>query len=254
MSGRRQKKHEHVNHERWLVSYADFITLLFAFFVVMFAVSQVDSAKLGRFVESANAAFRFRGVFPTTDGSPIVRGGAGGTAVVPMIVSDVPAFLQYQAASPLAREVRDDVEAKLKEAGRSTLARVRHDPRGVIVSIPARILFPAGSPEMRTEGLPVLRDVAAAIEGEPGAIQIEAHTDDAATPFDTFASSWELTALRAGRVARYLAEEGEFAPERLSASGLGDTRPLVENANEASRELNRRIDILILTEDVPEDG
>jgi chemotaxis protein MotB len=253
VSGRKGKKHEHVNHERWLVSYADFITLLFAFFVVMFAVSQVDSAKLGRFVESANAAFRMRGVFPDSAGSPIARGGGGGSAVVPMVVSELPSFLQYTAASPLAREVRDSIEAKLRGAGRSNEARLRNDPRGVIVSLPARALFPAGSAELRGDAAAALRDVAAALEDEPGAIQIEAHTDDSRTPFDAYASNWDLSAARAARVARFLVEEADMAPERLSASGLAETRPLVENSNEAARELNRRVDLLVVTEGLAEE-
>ena len=252
MGGRKAKKHEHANHERWLVSYADFITLLFAFFVVMFAVSQVDSAKLGRFVESANAAFRFRGVFPDSAGTPITRGGGGGNSIVPMVVADVPSFMQYTAASPHAREVHDSIEAKLQEFGRSSETRVRNDPRGVIVSIPARVLFPAGKADLRAEATALLRDIGAAIDGEPGAIQIEAHTDDSSTPFDAFESNWELTAVRAARVARFLVEDVGLPPERLSASGLADTRPLAENTSGAARELNRRVDVLVVTEGLAE--
>src|SRR5258705_9214794 len=134
---RKQKKHEHVNHERWLVSYADFITLLFAFFVVMFAVSQVDSNKVGRFTESVNVAFQTRGIFAPNSGSPLERGGSAGTALVPALVNDKPSLFHYSASSPRAQAVKDSLEESIDEAGPGSMVGLRYDDRGVGVSLPA---------------------------------------------------------------------------------------------------------------------
>src|SRR5262245_32855654 len=146
---KKHKKHEHVNHERWLVSYADFITLLFAFFVVMFAVSQVDSKKLGRFVQSVNVAFQMHGIFPESSGSPIARGGGGGNSIVPAIVSPRPTLFEHHAPSPQARAVHESLERKLDQAGVASKVRLRHDDRGVVVSLPESAFFRVGTANFR---------------------------------------------------------------------------------------------------------
>ena len=248
---KRQKKHEHVNHERWLVSYADFITLLFAFFVVMFSVGQTDRSKLERFVDSVNVAFRMNGVFPDTQGSPLSRGGVG-TSIVPPVVHELPSFFAHSAASPRAAAVFESLEQALRAAGLEGKVSLRHDRRGVVASLPDWVLFPAGQATLRPEAAADLAQLADAIHGEPvGAVQIECHTDDL-EPSKAFESNWELSATRAARVARYFADQG-FDPALLSAAGFADSRPLVENANEESRGRNRRIDVVLVTE-MLEDG
>ena len=142
---RKHKKHEHVNHERWLVSYADFITLLFAFFVVMFAVSQVDSKKLGRFTESVNVAFQTRGLFAPSSGSPLERGGSAGSALIPAVVADKPSLFRYTAASPRAQAVKESLEEKMDEAGLGASMNLRYDERGVVVSLPEELYFKPGA-------------------------------------------------------------------------------------------------------------
>ena len=145
---RKGKKHEHVNHERWLVSYADFITLLFAFFVVMFAVSQVDSNKLGRFAESMNNAFLEGGIFTTARGTPVAQGGGGGSAIVQQIVGDRPSFMQYKSPSLQAEVLRDAVAQMLEQGGLKDLATLRYDSRGVVLSVPEGVLFAPDSAEL----------------------------------------------------------------------------------------------------------
>ena len=246
MSRRKGKKHEHVNHERWLVSYADFITLLFAFFVVMFAVSQVDSNKLGRFVESVNVAFQFQGIFPPNQGSPL--SGGGGSAVVAPVVSDRPSFLGNPSPSPRAKAIREALEDDLRQAGLLDEVTVRHDPRGVVVSLPERSFFLVGTATVRPDARDKLLQVAAALYDEPGAVQVEAHTDDLEIASALFVSNWELSAARAARVVRFLIEEEGFEPGRLSAAGLAESRPLIENTSEENREQNRRVDLVVVTE------
>ena len=245
---RRAKKHEHVNHERWLVSYADFITLLFAFFVVMFAVSQVDSKKVGRFVESVNEAFMIRGIFPSSSGSPLSRGGSTGNAILPPVVSDRPTLFRYSAASPRAKAIKESLEQSLEEAGLSSRVGLRYDPRGVAVSLPESMYFRAATATLRAESLPALREVAGFVREQPGPILIEAHSDDVAVSSAVFASNWELTAARSARLARFLVEELNVDSTRISATGLAGSRPLVDNTDEESRAANRRVEIVLVTE------
>jgi chemotaxis protein MotB len=246
---KKHKKHEHVNHERWLVSYADFITLLFAFFVVMFAVSQVDSKKLGRFTESVNVAFQTQGLFAPSSGSPLERGGSAGSALVPAIVSDTPSFFRYTAASPRAQAVKEALEERIDAAGLGSVVGLRHDERGVVVSLPEGLYFRTGTANLRPEALENLAQVAAAIGEQRGEIVVEGHTDDLPVRSPLFPSNWELSAARAARVVRYLIEDAGLDGSRLAAVALADTRPLVENTDEASREANRRVQIVVVTED-----
>jgi chemotaxis protein MotB len=246
---RKHKKHEHVNHERWLVSYADFITLLFAFFVVMFAVSQVDSKKLGRFTESVNVAFQTQGIFAPNSGSPLERGGSAGSSLVPSIVSDRPSLFRYTASSPRAQAVKESLEERIDAAGLGSLVGLRYDERGVVVSLPESLYFRAGTANLRSESLEHMAEIAKAVGEQSGPIVVEGHTDDLPVRSPLFPSNWELSAARAACVVRYLIEQGGLDGARLSAVGLADTRPLVENSSEATREANRRVQIVIVTEE-----
>jgi chemotaxis protein MotB len=249
---KKHKKHEHVNHERWLVSYADFITLLFAFFVVMFAVSQVDSKKLGRFTESVNVAFQSNGIFAPSSGSPLERGGNAGSALVPAIVSDRPSLFRYTASSPRAQAVRESLEEGLDAAGLGASVGLRYDERGVVVSLPESLYFKPGSANLLPEALDTMATLAESVAAQRGNLVVEGHTDDLPVRSTLFSSNWELSAARAARVVRYLVEEAGIEGARLSAVGLADTRPLVENLDDVTRDANRRVQIVIVTEETAE--
>ncbi len=236
-----------MNHERWLVSYADFITLLFAFFVVMFAVSQVDSKKMGRFVESVNDAFAIDGVFPSNQGSPLERGGSAGTSIVPLVVAQRPSFLANIGASPQAKAIRASLEAQLEIPRSTGKINLRFDPRGVAVSLPEDVFFYAGTAKFRPEAIETLRTVAAAIGGELVPVQIEAHTDDLTSPSAMYPSNWELSAARAAHVANFLETGANISPERLSATGLAQFHPLTADTSDLSLKLNRRVDLVLIT-------
>jgi chemotaxis protein MotB len=245
---RKPKKEEHVNHERWLVSYADFITLLFAFFVVMFAVSQVDSGKVGRFTQSVNVAFRTNGIFPANSGSPMERGGNAGSALIPAVVSDRPSLFRFSASSPQARAVKESLQETIDEVGLGSHVGLRYDERGVVISLPEELYFRPGTANLRTESLDSMAEVARAVASQRGIILVEGHTDDLPVRSPLFPSNWELSAARAAHVTRYLIEVGGVEGTRLSAVGLADTRPLVENTSDATRAANRRVQIVIVTE------
>jgi chemotaxis protein MotB len=243
---RKQKKHEHVNHERWLVSYADFITLLFAFFVVMFAVSQVDSGKLGRFAEGVQVAFQMRGIFPDHAGSPLAMGGGGGNSIVPQVVSERRSFLTSVAPSPRAKAVGESREQELAARGSGGEVALRYDPRGVVVSLEAGDFFQSGSAQLRSGAPAALGAIAESIAAEDCPVLVEAHVDELEAASDRFPSGWELSAARAARVVRFLVDEAGFEPERLSAAGFAEFRPLSEDP-----EQNRRVDLVLVTESAP---
>jgi chemotaxis protein MotB len=243
---KRAKKHEHVNHERWLVSYADFITLLFAFFVVMFSVSQVDTKKLGKFSESVQSAFQFPGVFPQGQGSPLQGGGAAGNSIVPLVVAAPPSLFNHDGPSRELKELREKLRAQFEAAGLAGAVELRFDPRGLAVSLPERVYFYAGTARLRPEAQDALRTIARALALEDGPIQVEAHTDASEPPPSEFASNWELSAARAARVADLLVAETRIDPSRLSASGLAQFHPLIQNPGTDDPDLNRRVDLVLI--------
>ena len=237
---RRKKQEEHVNHERWLVSYADFITLLFAFFVVMFAVSQVDTGKLGRFVESTHQAFHIAGPFSSAGAGPL--SGGGGTAVVPLVVSPAPTFLVHTAPTAEARDLEESVRAGLADLGVSARAKVRQDARGVVVSLAEADCFERTGADLAPGALDLLRRVAKAVEAANGPVQVEVHGDPAPRFSVLHPTAWELSAARAARVARLLQDEAGFRAEDLSATGLATVRP----ASAGGEPLGPRVDIVLV--------
>jgi len=252
VGARRGKKHEHVNHERWLVSYADFITLLFAFFVVMFAVSQVDSNKLGRFAESLNNAFQEGGIFLATRGTLVAQGGGGGSSIVPQIVGDRPSFMQYKSPSLQAEILRDAVEQVLSEAGLSGQVALRYDPRGVVVALYEKSLFGARSADLLPAAPARLRTLARAIAEAPGAIQVQTHVDESFPGSGQQLSPWELGALRAARVAQFLSEENDLEPGRVSTASFAEPWSLSSAAELESLPSAGRIELILVTEEPPE--
>ena len=248
----RKKKHEeHANHERWLVSYADFITLLFAFFVVMFAVSQVDSQKMGRFVESVNVAFEYRGVFPESSGLPIPM--QGGPAMASMRPSIAPPKLDFAGAHSLSRrgnDVKKAVESMIDRAGLGGKVRVRSDRRGVTVSLTEACFFDPGSAVVRDQARETLRAIGEVLRDTKVPLVVEGHTDSVPIRTALFRSNWELSTARATTILAYLIDDLKFDPARMAAAGYGEYRPIAVNTTPEGRAQNRRVDLVVLTESV----
>jgi chemotaxis protein MotB len=249
----RKKKHpEHVNHERWLVSYADFITLLFAFFVVMFAVSQVDSKKLGRFVESVNVAFQVQGLFPNSSGVP-VGSGIEGSAVIPPIATPKPSVLPYESPGRSTASIGEEMERKVAELGAGATVELRYDPRGLIVSLGEEGFFRPGSAVVRHESLDLLRKLVQPLRELEYPLAVEGHTDDSPIRAIEYPSNWELSIARATVLVRFLADEAGFDAERLSAAGFAQYRPLEDNSTIEGRARNRRVELVLESERAPSD-
>jgi chemotaxis protein MotB len=247
---RKAKKHEHVNHERWLVSYADFITLLFAFFVVMFAVSQVDSNKLGRFAESMNSAFLEGGIFTSARGTPVAQGGGGGSAIVQQIVGDRPSFMQYKSPSLQAEVLRDAVGQVLAQGGLKDLVTLRYDPRGVVLSVPEGALFAPYSADLSPAAQDKLDTLALAVGEAPGSIQVQTCMEEPGFSSSRRASPWDVGALRAARIAEHLCGESGLEPGRFSSATFAEPWPRLGGAEESASPVGR-IELLLVTESGP---
>jgi len=248
----RRKKHgEHVNHERWLVSYADFITLLFAFFVVMFAASNSDEKKVGQIAQAVQVAFKDLGMF-TPAGKVIPLHDDGGLANAPARVfgstkSPFSQTTQLNEADRSLTAVKMQLEEMLHSEVRKRTIQIRQDSRGVVVSLAEAGFFDPGSAVVNAAGLTVLERIAEKLHDIPQDLRIEGHTDN--TPIHTaqFPSNWELSTARATYVLGYLIVKAGIPPERLSAVGYGEYRPAASNQTTEGRAANRRVDVVILS-------
>lgn len=256
----RKRKHpEHVNHERWLVSYADFVTLLFAFFVVMFASSQVDKRKVGKIALAIQVAFQELGVFTaSSQRQPTTDTGSLPEDKVQLIESPLKTTnLSHLVPSPNSREgfkegrditlqeLREELEKALDKPHLQGKIRIAYDPRGLVLSIGDGILFDSGSASVRTDAYPLLDEVTKALLNKSNHVRVEGHTDNVPIRSSRFPSNWELSTARATFIIIYMTQFN-FPPNRLSAAGYGEYRPVASNDTEKGRAQNRRVDIVIL--------
>ena len=252
MSRRRRRPPESSSgHERWLVSYADFITLLFAFFTTLYAISTVDQKKAGKLVQSMMVALH-SGYFP--DGAaggplPVIGGegeGAGGAVVAAAIVEDpAEAARAVEANAARMRALAARMRALAAEPDLRGKIQVRVEPRGVVVSLAEAGFFESGSSELRAGALQALDKVARhlAAGGEVSAA-VEGHTDDRPVKGGRYSNNWELSTARATFVVRFLVERG-VDPRRLSAAGYAEFRPVAGNEGADGRARNRRVDMVL---------
>lgn len=241
----RKKKHpEHVNHERWLVSYADFMTLLFAFFVVMFAVSQVDSKKVGRFTESFSKAVGID-LFPSP-GTGLLPGGG-----VPIPQSDAQPMTAGEEAIPKElSEIKtqlNDMKKRSELPGGLNVLQRRNE---IVIRLSEHVSFGAGDDNLKPNALDAIRLVARELVARKVDIRIEGHTDNRPIHTARFRSNWDLSTSRASTVVAVLADAG-IAPERLSAAGYGEFHPVAVNTTDEGRSQNRRVDIVVSAAALP---
>ncbi len=260
MGRRRHSEEEHENHERWLVSYADFITLLFAFFVVMYAISSVNEGKYRVLSDSMVQAFR--SIDANVRGSQIIvpptimsSTRSGPPAAQPTPAKDSVMEAKREVLSKKMRNVADDIRRVLEPLTRDGQVRVTEGAHGITVEINASVLFPVGEALIGDEAARSLSAVAQVLAGADFPITIEGHTDNVPISTPRFPSNWELSAVRASSVVRLFVEAG-VAPSRLTAAGYGDQRPVADNDSDAGRARNRRVTLLIesLIDDVELDG
>lgn len=208
------------NVERWVVSYADFITLLFAFFTAMYAISNVDKQKLEQFSGSMKKAFKSEQVI---EGTGIGDGS-------------------FQS-SYIEMELRKLLPQIMPEN-----AYLSKDSRGIVVSLGDVIIFEPGSTEIKKEGIEKLREIALLLKKLPNSIIIEGHTDNIPLTGKegSIKNNWQLSALRAAKVLEIFIKDFRFPPERLSVAGYGEYKPLMSNDTPSGRARNRRVDIIVV--------
>jgi chemotaxis protein MotB len=264
MRRRRKRSPARANHERWLVSYADFITLLFAFFVVLYASSQVDQKKVGKLALAIQVAFQEMGVFPAS------------TTQIPLDINDPMPFSSVQSIQNVKRNTElgriasapedslaatseqtdlADLQAQLREALRKEIAlhevSLHRETDGLVVSLQDFGFFDSGSAGIKPESLAALDRIASILAIRTYRLRIEGHTDNIPIHTAQMASNWELSTARATALVRVLIIGHNFAPERLSAAGYAEYHPVVSNATAQGRAQNRRVDIVILSAPAP---
>lgn len=264
-----KKKHhheeheEHVNHEAWVIPYADMLTLLMALFLVMWATSQTDVNKAKAVSTGFADSLGIQGDGQGVGGKGVLEGGEA-VKINPAKV-DIAPKQEAEAFSALEAQKFAEVEAK-KEAQelrdlQGAIAKSERaagipndlafsiEGRGLVVSIVSEgVLFDPGSADLRPEGRAVLDGLIGPLKAAKNRISIEGHTDNRPISTARFPSNWELSTARASSVLRYLITAHGMDPSRLSASGYGDQQPVAPNTDDAGRGKNRRVDLAILSD------
>jgi chemotaxis protein MotB len=261
---RRRKPASHSNHDRWLVSYADFITLLFAFFVVLYASSQVDKRKVGKLAMAIQVAFQEMGIFQAS------------TTQVPIDSEEPMPFSRVQTVENLKRtadlgqiaarpegglggtaengdlaELQHELETTLTAEIARKEVSMRREPDGLVISLREVGFFESGSAQMKLGSEPAFDRIAALLRQHDYRLRIEGHTDNVPIHTTQFPSNWELSTSRATEIVRVLVVRDGFDAAYLSAAGYAEYHPIASNRTAEGRGMNRRVDIVILGHGLP---
>lgn len=240
MRNGRRRAAEVENHERWLVSYADFITLLFAFFVVMFASSQADKGRQQMISESVKRALEKDVVVAKLSG---ILGGSIDNKGVGNAQWRGPGGSQPDLR-PTLEKLLNELKAEIKNG--SVQLEMTH--RGLVVSLRQAAFFPSGDDGVYETALPALAKVAESLRRLHNPIRLEGHTDSVPIQTTRFRSNWDLSAARAISVMALLEERYQVERGRMAVMGYGDTVPIADNETEEGRRKNRRVDVVVLNE------
>ena len=243
----RRKKHKGGNHERWLVSYADFVTMIFALFVVLFSSARKDSARQADMASAIASAFTQLGLFAPHSTTPPMTAqksaSAQSIAVVPNNASDFVGTAQ-QRTDLLNLKKRLETELATEIAKQTVALRLSKD--GLVISLLEAGFFDSGSAMYKPASAPIIARIASRLKALPNGIRIEGHTDEVPIHSAQFASNWELSTTRATTIARLFIEQYQFDPQKMSAAGYAQYRPFTPNNSEEGRAHNRRVDIVVL--------
>ena len=244
MSRRRKKDEEHENHERWLVSYADFITLLFAFFVVMYAISVVNEGKYRVLSDSISSAFR--NIPGSTSGAMIqINPSAPVPVSIPFNrpqVVNLKTDVEREKNRDLLRNKAKEITTALAPLVQQGHVRVTEGALGITVEINASVLFESGEARLQMPAIRALAAVGQILATTAFPITVDGHTDNAPISTPLYPSNWELSGARAASVVRLFIETG-VDPRRLTATGYAEQRPVADNATVEGRQRNRRVAI-----------
>lgn len=246
---RRDEHEEHENHDRWLVSYADFITLLFAFFVVMYATSSNDQEKQKSFEQSVRTNLKLVGPGSTNNLADTGDGNVGGHDSANVLIP-IEGFPPRGGPGETQEYIGRVIDKNLSPSEKEKIQELRHDAVGVRIELASSQFFLPGGVKLRTSALSALDKVAGILKESDKRIVIEGHTDNtpvaAGAPYE---SNWELSSLRATSIVRYLVKYHGIDPARISAMSYADTRPLSSNRTPEGRARNRRIEIYLILDE-----
>ncbi|SPE31132.1 OmpA/MotB domain protein [Candidatus Sulfopaludibacter sp. SbA3] len=228
----RPKRETHPKPERWMVSYADFITLLCAFFVVMFAVAQEDRGKAKDVSESVRRALDNRAWSTHQQAAP-----PPAVPQPPLVASQPELLVPFQK---LSTELADEIAAGKMQA--------RLEPRGIVVSLREKGFFSSGADQIHPDAFASMAKIAKLIHDLPNAVRLEGHTDSVPIHNVRFRSNWDLSAARSIAVLTWFESHYGIPPLRFTISGSADNQPVAENGSEEGRAQNRRVDIVILNQ------
>lgn len=245
--GGRKKKtvQAHVSLERWMISYADFVTLLFAVFVMLYAMSQSDAARIQVVAESLQRAF---GIIPAA-GEAVLPNASGGVEGEPQIIPPIVQLEPIPAYETEMKKIQEQIKKALEEENIKSAVQMKLEPRGLVISLKDTRFFDTGVSQLRPAVIFSLRKVILTLKGLKEDIRVEGHTDNIPISTAQFPSNWELSASRAMTVLNFIRQNISFPPQRLSVAGYGEFRPIAPNTTEEGRARNRRVDIVILNPD-----
>lgn len=258
MSKRQKKPEKEPNHERWLISYADFITLLFAVFVTLYAMSQTDKRKMDQLVASLRESFGYVKTGASAEKLNLTE--STDLRSIPSIRQQVltpglrnsqpePSPALAQASLKEFQQIKADIEAHLKKSGAQNKVNVDITKRGLVVSLKEAGFFDSGDATVKRESVLLLAMVGRSLAGYSNPVRIEGNTDDVPISSGKYRSNWELSTARATNIVHYLIENYKFRPAKISAVGYGEFRPIADNGTEAGRAKNRRVDIVLLAKE-----
>ncbi|MCC6237077.1 MAG: OmpA family protein [Dehalococcoidia bacterium] len=221
--------------ERWVISYADLVTLLLGFFIILFASAQIDQEKFHELSFAFKEAFNVDVRAGADGSSPVLTGGLG----------VVPGGNFSSFAQPDVKSIRTTFDEQLLESGlTSSSVDILRDGQGVVIRVSDRLLFASASAELNPEAIPLLEVVAGVLRGIESDVRVEGHTDNVPVASERYPTNWELSSARATTVLRFLLDEG-VEPRRLVAAGYAEFHPIASNTTPEGRAINRRADIVL---------
>lgn len=243
---------------RWVVSYADFITMLLALFIVLYAISQLDIAKMKEFTGSLKQSFKTMQVDTIKKKKELNEIFATTNAKIKAIpikltfqqqIENLKEKLQEaQEKSPTEMIQLDKLKKELQgELFGQKEIKMANSERGLVISLADRVLFDPGSSVIKPEALPTLEKISQILEKMPNSIRIEGHTDNQPINTSQYPSNWELSTARATSIVKLFISQYKFPPEKISAAGYGEFRPIASNTTLEGRQSNRRVDIVVLS-------
>ena len=244
---KRHNRKAHGNHERWLVSYADFITLMFAFFVVLYASSQTDIRKQAQVAEAINQAFKVLGLFqPVSNAKSSAVSTDKAVTPVNIVLGDELSAQPSPAVKADFERMHRELQARLSNQIAQHVVALHVGREGLVISLREAGFYDSGSTIPHPGSIGSIDSIVSVLQPTPYDIRIEGHTDNVPIHTGEFASNWELSTARATHMTRLFIEHFQFEPRRLAAAGYAEYHPVSSNESAEGRGQNRRVDIIVL--------